>query len=126
MTMNTPTTHSAPSPLQARSAIDNGDPRQAPAQSRPFGLVQIAFLIGVPLAWALLLLLHPTGDGEDFYPIVRDEVTAFVTVHIGTLVFAPLMAAAVYLLLRGVEGAAAQVSRVRSRPLSSSTSPSRY
>ena len=72
----------------------------------------MAFLIGVPLAWAVLLLFHPTGDGEDLYPVVSDEVTAWVIVHVGTLLFVPMIAAAVWLLLRGVEGAAAQVSRV--------------
>jgi hypothetical protein len=34
-----------------------------------------------------------------------------VAVHVGTLIFVPLMAAAVYLLLRGVEGTAENVSR---------------
>jgi hypothetical protein len=72
---------------------------------------EIAFLIGVPLAWAALLLFHPTGEGEDFYPVVAGEVTAWVAVHVGTLLFVPLIAAAVYLLLRGVEGAAASVAR---------------
>jgi hypothetical protein len=110
--MNTPTTRSAPSSLQAGPAIQNGDPRQAPVQRKAFSLAEIAFLIGAPLAWAVLLLFHPTGDGEDFYPVVSDEVTAWLIVHVGTLLFVPLIAAAVYLLLRGVEGIAAQVSRV--------------
>ena len=83
-----------------------------PAQRKAFSLAEIAFLIGAPLAWAVLLLLHPTGDGEDLYPVVSDEVTAWLVVHVGTLLFVPLIAAAVYLLLRGVEGTAAQVSRV--------------
>jgi hypothetical protein len=83
-----------------------------PAQRKAFSSTEIAFLIGAPLAWAVLLLLHPTGDGEDLYPVVSDEVTAWLIVHVGTLLFVPLIAAAVYLLLRGVEGTAAQVSRV--------------
>jgi hypothetical protein len=98
--------------IAARPAIENGDHRQAPAQRKAFSLAEIAFLIGAPLAWAALLLLHPTGDGEDFYPVVSGEVTAMLIVHVGTLLFVPLIAAAVYLLLRGVEGTAAQVSRV--------------
>ena len=69
-------------------------------------------MIGVPVVWAIVLLFHPTGDGEDFYPVVSDEVTAFVSVHVGTLIFIPLLAATVYLLLRGVEGTAARVSRI--------------
>jgi hypothetical protein len=77
-------------------------------------------LIGVPLAWAVVLRFHPTGDGEEFYPIVRDQVTAWMSVHVGTLLFVPLIAAVVYLLLRGVEGPAAHVSRVALAPLSAS------
>jgi hypothetical protein len=109
--MDTPTTQSAHGSVQARPDVDNGDPRQPPVHHRSFSLAEIAFLIGVPLAWAVVLLFHPRGEGEDFYPIVKDEVTAFVAVHVGTLMFVPLMAAVVYLLLRGVEGTAAHVSR---------------
>ncbi len=69
-------------------------------------------MIGLPLAWAVLLLFHPTGEGEDFYPVVADHVTAWVIVHVGTLLFVPLIAAVVYLLLRGVEGTGARVSRI--------------
>jgi hypothetical protein len=86
--------------------------RRAPAQRKAFSSTEIAFLIGAPLAWAVLLLLHPTGDGEDLYPVVSDEVTAWLIVHVGTLLFVPLIAAAVYLLLRGVDGTAAKVGRV--------------
>jgi hypothetical protein len=39
-------------------------------------------------------------------------VTAWVVVHVGTLLFVPLMAVAIYRLLRGVEGVAASVSRI--------------
>ena len=69
-------------------------------------------MVGAPLAWAVLLLFHPTGEGEDFYPVVADQVTPWVIVHVGTLVFIPLIAAVVYLLLRGVEGTAARISRI--------------
>jgi hypothetical protein len=94
----------------------NGEPRESPAHLRPFSFAEIAFLIGVPLAWAVVLLFHPTGEGEDFYPIVKDEVAGFVAVHVGTLIFVPLMAAVVYVLLRGVEGTAAHVSRAALAP----------
>ena len=39
-------------------------------------------------------------------------VTAWLTVHLGTMVFIPLLAAAMAVLLRGVEGTAARISRV--------------
>ena len=62
----------------------------------------LAFLIGVPLAWAVLLLFHPGGNGEQIYQDLEENVTAMLVVHIGTKLFIPMMAAAVYLLLRGV------------------------
>ncbi|HEX5895569.1 MAG TPA: hypothetical protein VFY47_04530 [Thermoleophilaceae bacterium] len=72
----------------------------------------LAFLIGVPLAWAVLLLFHPGGEASDVYGSARDEVTAFLVVHLGTLLFIPLMAGAIYLLLRGIPGTAAKVARI--------------
>jgi hypothetical protein len=72
----------------------------------------LAFLIGVPLAWAVLLMFHPGGEATDVYGSARDDVTAFLVVHVGMLLFIPLMAAAVYLLLRGVRGTAATVARI--------------
>jgi hypothetical protein len=72
----------------------------------------VAFLIGVPLAWAVLLMFHPGGERTDVYGSARDDVTAFLVVHLGMLLFIPLMAAAVYLLLRGLGGTAAKVARI--------------
>jgi hypothetical protein len=43
---------------------------------------------------------------------VQDQVTAWLVVHIGMMVFIPLMAVAVYLLLRDIEGTAARISRI--------------
>ena len=73
---------------------------------------QLAFLIGVPLLWAILLLFHPGGSGDEIYLDAEDNVTRFLVVHIGMMIFIPLMAVVVYLLLRGVEGTAAWVSRI--------------
>ena len=70
------------------------------------------FLVGVPLAWAVLLLFHPGGDADTIYLSIQDEVTRWLVVHIGMMLFIPLMAVVVYLLLRGVEGTAARVSRI--------------
>jgi hypothetical protein len=82
----------------------------AAAQPRPFSPTELAFLVGVPLLWGILLLFHPVGD--EFYEAVADALTRWLTVHIGTMLFIPLMAAVMFLLLRGIEGTAAQVSRV--------------
>lgn len=81
-------------------------------QSRVFSPAELAFVIGVPLLWAVLLLFHPGGEGTEIYLDAQDNVTAFMVVHIGMMLFIPLMAVAIYLLLRGVEGAAARVSRI--------------
>jgi hypothetical protein len=79
---------------------------------RSFSRRQIGFIVGVPVAWAILLLFHPTGEGSDIYNDLEDKVTVFMVVHVGMLVFIPLFGAAVYLLTRGLEGTAAQVSRI--------------
>jgi hypothetical protein len=70
----------------------------------------LAFLIGVPLAWAVLLLFHPSGSGA-LYDEVSDQVTKWQVVHVGTLFFIGLMGIAVYLLVRDLPGTAARVSR---------------
>ena len=87
---------------------DHAVARQRRALSRP----ELALIIGVPAAWGILLLFHPTGDTEDFYPVIDGNVTAWLTVHLGMGIFVPLFAAVVYLLLRGVESTAATVSRI--------------
>ena len=77
---------------------------------------RLAFLIGVPLAWAVLLLFHPTPDGSDVYGSIRDEAGRFLVVHLGMLLFIGLMGIAVYLLVEGLPGAAARISRVALGP----------
>ena len=81
-------------------------------QPRPFSPAELAFLIGVPVLWAILLLFHPGGAGDEIYLDAQDVVARFLVVHIGMMLFIPLMAAVVWLLLRGVEGTAAWVSRI--------------
>ena len=81
--------------------------------STRFSRDELAFLIGVPLAWGVLLLFHPTGEGEAItYADVQQEVTRWLVVHLGMVIFIPLMAGAVYLLVRGIEGTAARVCRI--------------
>lgn len=60
----------------------------------------------------ILLLFHPGGEGKELYRDLQDQVTHMLVVHIGMLLFIPLMAVVVYVLLRGVDGAAALVSRI--------------
>jgi hypothetical protein len=76
---------------------------------------RLAFLIGVPLAWAVLLLFHP-NPGSDIYDGLRDEVNAWLIVHLGTLAFIGLIGAALYMLVRDLPGTAARISRVAIGP----------
>ena len=77
---------------------------------------RLAFLIGTPLAWAILLLFHAGPDPDDLYGGLRDEVTRWQVVHLGTLVFIGLMGAALYLLVRDLPGKAARISRLAIGP----------
>jgi hypothetical protein len=77
-----------------------------------FSRQELAFLIGMPLAWAVLLLFHPGGEGDTIYQDIQDKVTTWMVVHVGMMIFIPLFALAVFVLLRGLESTAAQVSRI--------------
>jgi hypothetical protein len=66
----------------------------------------------VPLTWGIVLLFHPTGEGELFYPILRDQATPWIVVHLATMVFIPLMGLVLYVLLQGIDSQAAQISRL--------------
>jgi hypothetical protein len=70
-----------------------------------------AFLVATPLALAVVLWWHPAG-GENVYEDVRDDVGAWLFVHTVFLLFVPLLGLAAYLLLNGLRGWAAAVSRV--------------
>ena len=67
-------------------------------------------MVGVPLLWGILLLFIPPGD--EYYAAVKDKVGTWQMVHIGTMLFIPLMAGVLFLLLRGLDGIAAWVSRI--------------
>ena len=73
---------------------------------------ELAFVVGVPAAWGVLLLFHPIGDADSFYALISGNVGAWLTVHLGMAVFVPLFAGVMFLLLRGIEGTAATVSRI--------------
>lgn len=83
-----------------------------PRFTRPW----LAFAIGVPIAWAVLLWFHPDVDPDDVYGSLQDDVTAYLVVHVGTLIFIGLMGAALYVLVRGMPGTAAKVSRLAIGP----------
>ena len=114
--MSTSGTQIAPGQIETLPATDHGEGRPARSPRRAFSGAEIAFLTVVPILWAVLLLFHPNGDATRMYADVHDKVTPWVAVHIGMMFFIPLMAGVVYLLLRGVEGTAARVSRIALLP----------
>jgi hypothetical protein len=106
--MNTPTAQAEPAAVPLQDSPDNG----APAfHGRRFTPAELAFMIGVPAAWGILLLFHPLGEG-DFSEVIDGNVTAWITVHLGMGVFVPLFAGAIYLLIRDLTSTAATVSRI--------------
>jgi hypothetical protein len=76
----------------------------------------LAFGIGAPLAWAVLLWFHPDVDRNHVYADLRHDVVAYQIVHVGTLVFIGLMGLALYLLVRDLPGKAARISRLAIGP----------
>lgn len=53
-------------------------------ERRSFSRPEVAFLIGVPLAWAVLLLFHPTGEGGIEGPaatVSRLALVPFVVIY---------------------------------------------
>jgi hypothetical protein len=77
---------------------------------------EAAFIVGVPIAWAALLLIHPGGDGTAIYADLKDDVTPMLVVHVGMLIFIPLFACVIFLLLGGLESRAARVARIAMIP----------
>ena len=101
--------------MRARSASraqrTTGSIRTATAQRPVFGAPKVAFLMSVPLAWAVLLWFHPSVAPDDVYGSLRDEVVTYQIVHTGTLVFIGLIGVALYLLVRDLPGRAARTTR---------------
>jgi hypothetical protein len=101
-------------PVQVGGAT--GAPARSAVQRRAFSPPQLAFLLGVPLAWAALLWFHPAVERNDVYGTLRDEVATYQVVHVGTLIFIALIGVALYLLVRDLPGRAARISRLAIGP----------
>jgi hypothetical protein len=72
---------------------------------------RMAFLVGVPLVWVVVALLHPQGDG-DVFDYLDDKVGLWLGVHFAQPVLALGVAAALWMLLAGRTSTAATVARV--------------
>ena len=82
----------------------------------PIAPKRLAFLIAVPLAWGALLWFHPAVGPDSVYQDLRDQVNAYLIVHVGTLIFIGLMGVALYMLVRDLPGRAATISRLAIGP----------
>lgn len=114
--MNTPNTRSAADSVRVRPEAGTGGHGPPTAPPRVFSRAEVAFLIGVPLAWAVLLWFHPSTDPDDIYGSLRDQVVTYQIVHVGTLIFIGLMGVALYMLVRDLPGKAATISRLAIGP----------
>jgi hypothetical protein len=65
-------------------------------------------LLAAPLLWVVPATLHPVGDP---YAGIAGEIDRWLFVHIAQLLLVPFMGALVWMLLAGLESAAARVAR---------------
>ena len=72
-------------------------------------ILRHALLIGVPLAFSVLLWFHPIISD---YEGLRDVTMRFQIVHIGMVLALPLLAIGIYTLLDGLRGRAAAAGRI--------------
>jgi hypothetical protein len=74
-----------------------------------FSFRHAALLIGVPLAFSVVLWFHPmVGD----YDGLREVTTRFQLVHVAMVLVLPLVALGMHTLLSGLDGRAARVGRI--------------
>jgi hypothetical protein len=71
-------------------------------------ILRHALLVGVPLAFSVLLWFHPMFSD---YERLLDVTTRFQIVHVGMVLAIPLLAIGIYSLLDGLRGRAAAVGR---------------
>jgi hypothetical protein len=68
-------------------------------------------LVGIPLVWIVVALVHPQGSG-DLYDELKDQVALWLGVHFAQLALALGLALVFWTLLAGRTGTAATVARV--------------
>jgi hypothetical protein len=82
--------------------------QQQRAEAKPGRTI---FLVGVPLVWVVVALLHPQGGG-DVYDSLNDKVGLWLGVHFAQPVLALGVATVLWLLVGGRTSTTAQVARV--------------
>ncbi len=88
------------------------EPSPEPGEVGPrSGAAWPTFLIGIPLVWIVVALVHPMG-GDDVYESLDDKVPLWLGVHFAQLFLALGVALIFWLLLVGRTGTSATVARV--------------
>jgi hypothetical protein len=98
------------------AVVDSAPSVALPSKRSVFTRAELAFLVGTPLAWAVLLWFHPAVARDDVYGSLDDQVATYLIVHVGTLVFIGLIGLALYRLVRDLPGRAARISRLAIGP----------
>jgi hypothetical protein len=75
---------------------------------KPIPRKAILALLAAPLIWVVPAVLHPMGDP---YAGIAGEADRWLFVHVAQLVLTPFVGALVWMLLTGLESAAARVAR---------------
>jgi hypothetical protein len=84
---------------------------QAPAAVTPRrDRHRVGLLLGLPIAWAFLLLFHPTGEGNLVFPIISEQLGKWQAVHIGMVAFIPMFAYAVRTMAAGLDNVAGRTA----------------
>jgi hypothetical protein len=70
-------------------------------------------VLAAPLLWVVIALLHPGGIGDEPAPYagIADDANKWIFVHFSQLVLTPLVGLGVWMLLDGIQSAAATLAR---------------
>jgi hypothetical protein len=95
--------------------------RQTQSRERPAsgGVGRRLLVLGTPLAYAVVTLIHPRelpGGGGSMYVDLRGQVSTWLAVHTAQIVLIMLLGATIWTLVDGLEGTAAKVARLAILP----------
>ena len=92
---------------------------QTPTRPAPGGVGRRLLVLGTPLAYVVVTLLHPrqfAGGGATMYADLRGQTGTWLAVHTAQIVLVMLLGATIWTLVDGLEGTAAKVARAAVLP----------
>jgi hypothetical protein len=92
---------------------------QTPRRSASGGVGRRLLILGTPLAYGVVTVLHPRqfpGGGGSMYADLRGQAGTWLAVHTVQLVLIMLLGATIWALVDGLEGTAAKVARAAILP----------